>query len=189
MKKILPILMLINTYLLSAGLEGFLGTEDKNSLKKEVAVVEYQIVRYKDIMNNMESGASGQINIGRGLSKLQDSENFKDIISGDKKSFSNNIEKIIIKHLIVSNSLIERGIYEKIILSFDIDKRSDISNIKIVKGSTYNEINENFKEAILKAAHKIKIKEDKKNIVVKFDLKLKKRKNINIPMNINRDQY
>lgn len=189
MKAFLILLLSINI-LWSNGLESFLstGTKTINKQKKEP---KYYIIKNtrksfkaekKDFQSFSASGQASQIKTAKGY---QESNNLlvsakaqiNNYANDEKRDYINSIktnilEEIILKYMKYPKSILKHGIKEKVIISFDIDEKKNISNIKFIKPSFYEAINKNFEYAIIKSNQELRAptKKETKTLYYEFDI-------------------
>ena len=186
MKKI--ILIALGTTILSAsGLENFLSVKDeKANTVQEVRRI-YVITPKKENLKIEDDKPNFNSNptYGDGFKKLQENEalsNLKSEISRNKQAIENPnkhneinkkpLERIILEHFETPTKYNKYGLKEEVTISFDIDEQNTITNINFIQPSSYEDINERFKEAILQSSQELPTPKQKetKTVYYKFDI-------------------
>jgi outer membrane biosynthesis protein TonB len=188
------ILISLTTCILNAnGLESFLAKEDTNH-KEQKEEINYYLIKHERIEIKIKENNTPQANekfdpnpqYGAGYYHTQANEtvnNFKsefyrsnqELKEMRKEKERKNIkrlEKLIYINFNLPYRYLKHGIIEKIIITFDIDEKNNISNIKFIQPSTYEDINKAFEEAIIKSSQEIPtpIKKETKKLYYEFDI-------------------
>lgn len=184
------ILISLTTCILNAnGLESFLAKEDQNH-KEQKENIKYFVIGKTNLLvkalknDYMQFEISGEVrsntalgmnqglqmgNYMRSQANQYTNEENKDLLKSIKTDI---LEEIIIKNYPIDISFLKRGYKEKVIIFFDIDNKNNITNIRFIKPSMYYDINDAFKEAIIKSSQEIPTtnKKETKKLYYEFDI-------------------
>lgn len=188
MKALFIFLISINIFY-GQGLESFLstGTKTLNEQKKEP---KYYIIKNtyenfkaekKDFQSFSASGETGQIKTAKGYQNannilLSSKAKMSNYAHDEKRDYIKSIKTNILEELVLKYidfpKMNFRELKEKIIISFDIDEKKNISNIVFLKPSSYEDINKSFEEAIIKSNQELRApaKKETKTLYYEFDI-------------------
>ena len=197
--KSLILISLTTCILYANGLESFLAKKDPNH-KEQKEEIKYFVIGKTNILHKVTKkdlqpfSLSGGIIPPSEINPNQDMPTSANYQANEKtlinmKSYANNytndekrdliksiktdiLEEIILKYFNMPKSINKYGIKEKVIISFDIDNKNNISNIQFIQPSAYEDINKTFEEAIIKSSQEIPTPNQKetKKLYYEFDI-------------------
>lgn len=167
MRKMLVATTLSIILLNAGGLESFLNTEnndilDKKEIKYKKIYLKIEKLKYNGTVSSYNAEA-----FQRGVEDIQDRKNKYNQYEQNenerylKKLENQNIETTVLKYFNAPNNIKRLDINEKIIVSFDVDRKGNINNIIFKKESQYYKLNKEIKNAIKKASEEIERPEKK----------------------------
>jgi hypothetical protein len=175
MKKIVLIASL-SCILTANSLENFLLKEDENINIGEKENIEYYVIR----KTNKDTVISGNFSSKDGKGWEQGSKHFN-TMKHNIYNYSNDLEKerkekinpksleeLIYKYLEIPESIKKHELKEKVVISFVIDKKNNISNIQFIKPSSYEDINKELENAIIKSSIDFETPKSKETKTVYF---------------------
>ncbi|MFA6788381.1 MAG: TonB C-terminal domain-containing protein [Arcobacteraceae bacterium] len=186
MKRVI-LIALFTTMLSASELESFLSIKDEKTTVPQKVREIYIITAQKENLKIKEDKPNFNSNptYGDGFKKVQENEalaNLKSDIFRNKqeieKAYTQTeihhkpIEKIILEHFETPTKYNKYGLKEEVTISFDIDEQNSITNINFIQPSSYEDINERFKEAIMQSSQKLPTPKQKetKTVYYKFDI-------------------
>jgi hypothetical protein len=199
MKKIVLIASLAYT-LQANSLENFLLKKDENINIGEKENIEYYVIGKSKVFYKAEKKDFHPFHVSGGIvppsemnpnqepptsKNYQATENMLlnikskvlNYANDEKKDFIKSIktdvlEEIILKYFNIPKRISKYGLKEKISIYFDIDEKNNISNIQFIKPSSYEDINKEFKNAIIKSSQEIPTpnKKETKKLYYEFDI-------------------
>lgn len=191
--KFFILMLLSSTILLSNGLENFLTKEElKKEEKKEnhqYFLIKHERAKIKIKENNTPNTnekfdpnpqyGEGHYNTlgNEALNNFKSefyrsNQELEDMKKNNDKKNAKKLEELIYINFNLPYRYAKHGIQEKIIISFDIDEKNNISNIKFIQPSAYEEINKSFEEAIIKSSQELPTPKEKetKTLYYEFDI-------------------
>lgn len=191
--KFFSLMLLSSTILLSNGLESFLAIKDPNH-KEQKEEHKYFLIKHERAKIKIKENNTPNTNekfdpnpqYGEGHYNTLGNEalnNFKSEFyrsnqeleemkkNNDKKNVR-RLEELIYMNFSLPYRYVKHGIQEKIIISFDIDEKNNISNIKFIQPSAYEDINNALEEAIIKSSQELPAPKEKETKTLYYEFNI-----------------
>lgn len=180
--KILTSLIITSSILLSSSLEDSLLSTNFKQIETEK--IDFLTVQLKEMKEQYSTRVKSDKDLAIGLSKAskniqrinnkatQELNNRYRNLKENYKAYKNENEVIVLKNLEIPEVYVKHGIKEKVIVSFKIDEKNNISKIHFEKEPKYTQIKEEIIKAIIKSRYEIIKKEKEETITLYYDFQI-----------------